>query len=196
MDEIRIVHDKLNPNGRRSPVYLEGFGRKDLAKLYRELGYRKGAEVGVAGAKHSKMMCEQIPELELLCVDPWKRYQGNPRGGQQEKQDRNYEIAKRVLRPFNATLIPAMSMDAVRDVEPKSLDFVYIDGHHGFDWVMPDIIEWSKRVRSGGIVAGHDYYHFRWAGVVEAVNVYVKTHGINEWFLTIEREPSWFWVKP
>jgi hypothetical protein len=87
-------------------------------------------------------------------------------------------------------------MDAVRDIELESLDFVYIDGNHSFDYVMQDLIEWSKRVRRGGIVSGHDYYHFRNAGVVEAVDVYTHCHGIKEWFLTNEQKSkSFFWVK-
>ena len=70
MDEAKYVHDKLNGDNYKSPVPLEKFKRKNLALLYRELGYTKGAEVGVAGGRHSKMMCERIPELELMCVDP------------------------------------------------------------------------------------------------------------------------------
>ena len=190
------VHDHLNPKNRRSPVPLERFSRKNLAKVYRILDFKSGAEIGVAEGKHSRMICEQVPEVKMLCVDPWLRYRGNPRGGPQAQHDRNYDIAKRVLAPHNVTLYKGMSMDAVRDVPVGSLDFVFIDGHHGFDWVIQDIIEWSRRVRSGGIVAGHDYYQFQWAGVVEAVNAYTAAHGITEWFVTMEREPSWFWVKP
>jgi len=61
---------------------------------------------------------------------------------------------------------------------------------------MEDIITWSRKVRSGGIVSGHDYYRFRNAGVVPAVDVYTHAHGIHEWVITDEREASWFWVKP
>ena len=60
---------------------------------------------------------------------------------------------------------------------------------------MTDIIEWSKRVRSGGIVAGHDYFRFRDSGVIQAVDIYTHMHKIHEWFVTDEREPTWFFVK-
>ena len=36
--------------------------------------------------------------------------------------------------------------------------FVYIDGNHKFDFICPDIIYWSKKVKHGGIVAVHDFY--------------------------------------
>jgi len=196
MNTAEWLHEHLNPHNRESPIHLEKFGRKNLAKIYRLLDFKIGAEVGVADARHSELMCQQVPDLKLLCIDPWLRYRGNPRGGPQTQHDHNHELAKQRLASFDATLVKAMSMDAVKDVPIDSLDFVFIDGHHGFDWVMQDIIEWSRRVRKGGIVAGHDYYHFEWAGVVEAVDAYALAHHIPEWFVTLEREPTWFWARP
>ncbi len=196
LNTTKWVHNHLNPNGLESPVQLERFSRRNLAKLFRILDYKTGAEVGVAEGRYSKMMCDHNPGVRLLCVDTWNRYRGNQRGGPQRQHDRNYGIAQRILAPFDTTIAKAFSMDAVRDVGLESLDFVYIDGNHNFDYVMQDIIEWGKRVRRGGIISGHDYYHFRDAGVVEAVDVYAYAHGIKEWFLTNERkEKSWFWVK-
>jgi hypothetical protein len=190
------IHRHLNPHGSHSPVQLTKFSRKNLAKVFRVLGYKRGAEIGVAEGRYSKQMCEMNPGVRLLCVDCWARYHGNVRGGPQNQHDRNFEMAHINLQPFDAEIVRAFSLDAARNVELESLDFVYIDANHAFDYVMQDIIEWSKRVRRGGIVAMHDYYHFRDAGVVEAVDAYVLAHGITEWFLTNERkEKSAFWVK-
>jgi hypothetical protein len=86
-------------------------------------------------------------------------------------------------------------MDAVRKIKNESLDFVYIDGFHDFDWVMPDLIFWAQKVRRHGIVAGHDYYPFFRAGVMFAVDAYTRAHNINDWYVTREKEPTWFWVK-
>ena len=196
LDSRKWVHKNLNPSNLPSPVWMEKFSRRNLAKIFHVLNYKNGAEVGVAEGRYSKMMCDHNPGLHLLCVDTWQKYQGNHRGGPQSQHDRNYRIANRILEPFGATIVQAFSMDAVKDVAPDSLDFVYIDGNHNFDYVMQDIIEWGKRVRKGGIISGHDYYHFRDAGVVEAVDAYALAHGVKEWFITNERkEKSWFWVK-
>jgi hypothetical protein len=179
------------------PVQLEKFSRKNLAKLFHIVGFKSGAEVGVAEGRYSKAICDRNRDVHLLCVDPWLKYNGNRRSHPQSEHDRNIEITKRILAPFDVEIVKGFSMDVVRTVPPESLDFVYIDGNHGFDYVMQDIIEWSRRVKRGGIVSGHDYYHFRWAGVVEAVDAYVLGHGIKEWYLTNEpKEKSWFWVKP
>jgi hypothetical protein len=192
---------KFNITDRRlrgpMPVELSNFNRNDLARIFAELGFTKGAEVGVAEGHYSEILCKSIPNLELMCVDPWTKYSENPRAHSTAHQEFSKKETERRLRGYNATLEQALSMEAVQLVAPKSLDFVYIDGHHGFDYVMQDLIEWSKRVRSGGIVAGDDYYYFKWAGVVEAVQAYVKAHEIDLWFLIqAPRSVDFFWVNP
>jgi len=61
------------------------------------------------------------------------------------------------------------SVEAAKQFEEESLDFVFIDGDHSYTAVKADIIAWLPRVRTGGILAGHDYYQ-RWPGVVRAVD--------------------------
>jgi hypothetical protein len=196
LDAASYTHRKLNRGNLPSPIHLEKFSRKNLAKLFGVLECRTGAEIGVREGKHAKRLCELCSGVHLLCVDAWEYYPAGRRSRPQAEHDRNIEIARRVLAPFNAQIVQAYSMDAVRDVPLESLDFVYIDGNHGFDYVMEDLIAWGRRVRKGGIISGHDYYHFRGAGVVEAVDAYVAAHGIKEWWLTNEKkEKSWFWVK-
>lgn len=172
-----------------------GFTRVHLAGMFAKRGFTTGAEVGVADGRYSLTLCKNIPNLSLLCVDLWAPYHGNRRGGPQEQHERNYALAVERLAPYQARLRRGYSLDVVREVPLDSLDFVYIDANHAFDYVMCDIIEWAKRVRSGGIVAGHDFYWFDGAGVVEAVEVYTKAHRITDWYVCDEREPSFWWGK-
>jgi hypothetical protein len=173
-----------------------GFTRKHLAELFRDRGYTKGAEIGVADGRYSRTLCETIPNLELLCVDPWRAYADNPRGGPQSQHDGNLEKCRQRLAGYNVRLQRGMSMDVVKDVPYDSLDFVFIDGHHSLSFVQDDLREWSYRVRSGGHVSGHDFYDFKWAGVVDAVALYTFEKNITDWSICDEREPSFFWVKP
>jgi predicted O-methyltransferase YrrM len=175
-----------------SPIRCPRYKRKELPKLFQALGYTKGAEIGVREGVFSELLCKGIPDLELLCVDIWGAYYHFDA----ESGRRHYETAQKRLAPYNATLIKAPSIRAAQGIPDASLDFVYIDADHRFDPVMEDIIEWSKKVRPGGIVSGHDYYRFRNAGVVPAVDVYTHVHAIHEWFITDEKEASFFWVKP
>ena len=169
-----------------SPIRIAKLDRKRLMIHLGEAGYTKGAEIGVDRGRFSEYMFKVIPNLHLLCVDPWYwKLRGESR----------YQSTVKRLEPHNATVIRKKSHEAVLEIEDESLDFVYIDGDHTFDYVMTDIIMWARKVRIGGIVAGHDLYRFRGAGVVEAVEIYTKMHVITQWFVTDERTPTWFWLK-
>ena len=169
-----------------SPVRIARLTRKRLMQLYGEWGFKKGAEIGVDRGRFSEFMCQSMPELDLLCVDPWRvKLRGDSR----------YASTTERLEPYNCVIVRRNSMDAVVNVPNDSLDFVYIDGDHHADYVVTDLVMWARKVKIGGIVSGHDYYRFRQAGVVEAVDFYTKVHGITQWFLTDERTPSFFWIK-
>ena len=169
-----------------APARMAGMDRKRLIQFFPEWGLKIGAEIGVDRGRFSEYMLQNIPGLKLLCVDQWYwKLRGESR----------YNSTVERLKNYPANIIRATSMDAVRDIQDGSLDFVYIDANHHFDYVMQDIIEWSKKVRDGGLVSGHDYYRFRGAGVVQAVDAYTNAHGIHQWFLTDEKTPTWFWIK-
>lgn len=168
-----------------APARIKDFHRVDVAKIIGMLKLKKGAEIGVKAGRHSEVLCRHIPEIELLCVDNWE---GNSK--------KDYLNASKRLGKYNAKLIKKTSMEAVRDVPLGSLDFVYIDANHNFDFVMQDLIEWARRVKIGGVISGHDYDRAHGKGVVPAVNLYTKIHGVGEWFITDQkRETSFFWIK-
>ena len=104
-------------------------------------------------------------------------------------------------------------MQAVKDFEDESLDFVYIDGHHGFKYVTEDIFEWSKKIKKGGVISGHDYEYSRnpenekktyKMQVRYVIDAYTQAFGIDRWYV-IGRDKhiygekrdqfrSWFWI--
>ena len=49
------------------------------------------------------------------------------------------------------------SYDAVRSIEEKEIDFVFIDAAHDYESVKKDILAWLPKVKKTGIIAGHDY---------------------------------------
>lgn len=165
--------------------------RVGLAQLMGELGFKRGVEVGVQAGIYSEVLCQNIPDLELFCVDPWGPY--NKQSA--TRSEEYYQIAKTRLSKYNATLIRFPSMDAVKGFKDGELDFVYIDGMHEFDPCMLDIINWATKVRPGGIVAGHDYCQYYAGGVIRAADAYTLAHSIPMWYVTRDREASFFWVK-
>lgn len=182
MKTLDFIVKKYNLALGKSPVYTN-IDRFSLPALFNDLGFKTGAEIGVRRGDFSQALCQSIPDLTLLCIDPWHVYKTSPRLPSQERQDANYETTKEKLKSYNAHLIKKLSMEAVGDVEMESLDFVYIDGHHGYEFVRDDLREWGKRVRPGGIISGDDYSENA-GGVVKAVDEYLLTNNISGWFLT------------
>ena len=105
-------------------------------------------------------------------------------------------------------------MEALNDFENESIDFVYIDGNHGLKFVIEDIYGWTKKVKKGGIISGHDYALITDPNLPErppaiqvkiAVDAYVKAFKIKKWYILgrNEKRPgevreewrSWMWFK-
>ena len=127
----------------------------------------------------------------MYSIDPWEPYPGR----NQDWADRSYAEAVKTLKTVNSEIIRKRSVDAAKEFENGSLDFVYIDGRHEFDYAMMDLISWVPKIKPGGIISGHDYKHSRKEGVVQAVDAYVQGHAIYPWFITREGLPSFFWVQ-
>jgi len=183
MNTIDIINSMFSvKSGDNTSPLLLNITRDQMLLLFKEAGFKYGAEIGVQKGRFSRLMFEIIPGLKLKCVDIWRR---------------NYNTAKKMLAEYDAELIRMGSERAVKKIPNSSLDFVYIDAAHDFDNAIIDIIKWSPKVKHGGIVAGHDYidrtHHYQY-GVIEAVNSYTKSHNIRQWFLTRDIKKSWFWV--
>ena len=184
--------------------------RNDLPEFFVQMGYKVGAEIGTS----KWVFAEEFGKawLKLYCIDPWLDYPDYSRGDKwwQPQLDWQYEQTKERLAPYDCTLIRKMSVDALKDIPDKSLDFVYIDWNHEFSYAMIDIIEWSKKVRKGWCISGHDYFRsnphwFEIIKVKEAVDTYTKIYWIDPWYVIgsrdrIEWEPrdnfrSFMWFK-
>ena len=69
----------------------------------------------------------------------------------------DYHAAMQLLSYTTTVLLRMTSLEACVKFRDDSLDFVYIDGDHGFEMCYQDIVAWWYKVRKGGILAGHDF---------------------------------------
>jgi predicted O-methyltransferase YrrM len=186
------------------PIQIPGTNRTDLAKLFGELGYRKGAEIGTSVGSYAIVLARHNPKCRIYCVDPWETYDGLNDWTDANRLNEHWIAAKSRLGQYpEVQIIKKYSMDAVKDFGDNSLDFVYIDANHEFPYVAEDIFYWAQKVKPGGIVSGHDYLKVpRKDGLVqvrEVVDAYTEAFKIRKWFVvdecTLKRAGSWFWVK-
>lgn len=195
----------------KSPIKIMRTRYGAIPKIIRNIQYKVGVEVGVATGYYSKHLCHYCPDFKLYSVDAWELFSGCTHNETQQDMDNLYEVARVKLAPFkNNQIIRAWSMDAVRRFDDNSLDFVYIDAAHDYKNAYQDIREWSKKVRPGGLVSGHDYqdpnfknkkgYEKEIYDVKAAVNDWVAKENISPLFILRELKrdmscPSWMYVK-
>jgi predicted O-methyltransferase YrrM len=173
--------------------------REALARHFAELGFRKGAEVGVFQGHNSMMLLDNIPNLNLLCIDSWS----TDTGWGIKENEAAYPIAvQNLLRYQNSTILKGSSVDIATMIADGWLDFVYIDANHTYESVKEDINTWGPKVRKGGILSGHDYFQGKTLGVMPAVDEYAAERGLEvkstEWDhenpVRDDRQPNWYFV--
>lgn len=210
MNTLDRIYQLWDIKAGKSPIEVPNVDRNELATLFCELGYRVGAEIGVEQGAYSEQLLKRNPGLTLYGVDPWQAYRGYREHVSQDKLDMFYEATLARLAPYDFRAIRKYSVEAARSFENNPpIDFVYIDSNHTLPYVIQDLEAWSRVVRPGGIIAGHDYCRRKDNGyqvhVVEAVQAWVSAYHISPWFILGRKEAragekrdrprSWMWVK-
>lgn len=135
-----------------------------------------GVEIGVYMGHNSENIMKKLPIKKLYLVDPYKTYYQDP-----QKHaflppfiENSKNAAHIKMMPYTGRyqFIEMFSNEASKYV-PNQLDFVYIDGNHSYDFVMNDITTWYEKIRTDGVIGGHDY---NLPEVKRAVDDFAKTH--------------------
>ena len=159
------------------------------------------AEVGVREGYFSKFILDNTSVKKLYAIDPWEN------NAELSDCETVFRTCKSLLDPFGdrAEMVKGYSPSASEMFENNSLDFVYIDGLHDYESVKADIAGFYPKLKTGGIIAGHDYHLGDWPGVYNAVNEFITNNnleinvtGTDSPDYEIENDgdkPSWWAVK-
>jgi len=176
--------------------------RLDFGKHLTSLGLTgEGVEVGTLFGEYAECILATWPGV-LNMVDPWiqqsnKVYRD---GCNAVDFDEAFDRTKTRLLQYRdrARFWRMLSLDAVPHFKDGQLDWAYLDGNHSRDSVEADLVSWWSKIKSGGIMAGHDYYDnhsdYQNCGVKSAVDEFVSLHTLD---LTITPQcTSWWITKP
>jgi len=128
-------------------------------------------EIGVwKGGSTAYMGVEIFNSTKVIHYDAIDTFEGSKEHG---VVNGLYEETKNNLKPLLdvgvVNLIKGHSLDVVNKYEDESIDFCFIDGSHEYEDVKKDIEAYLPKVKSGGILAGHDYDKI-WDGVIRGVD--------------------------
>lgn len=146
-----------------------------------------GVEVGCAFGGHARQILSKWEGKRLFMVDPWLLQDASV---YREKIDNVpydgwFMDCLRVCKDFSgrASLIRDFSVEAAKLFGPRVFDFVYIDGNHSAEAVTDDANAWFPKIRSGGVIAFHDFYddtnppHF--CQVKSAITAWAKSKNLE-----------------
>jgi len=159
---------------------------------------RLAVEIGTHQAEFAETFLKTWKGRRLICVDPWQQNMpdyNDPVATSEREED--YQAARKRLEQFGkrARMWRTTSCDAARLIPNDTLDFVYIDGNHKAKYVRQDIALWFPRLRSTGILAGHDL-NGDWAPQVEpVVREFAETSKLPVYFV-LGPAASWYVIKP
>jgi len=151
--------------------------------LYKSMVYKyyqggRFVEVGSWKGRSASFMAVEIHNsghkdaIKFDCVDTWK--------GSIEHQDLDEIKNDSLYRMFLQNVEPVIdlinpirksSIEASKQYDDNSLDFVFLDASHEYNDVIEDINAWLPKLKIGGTLAGHDYGRH---DVNKAVNDYFK----------------------
>lgn len=152
----------------------------DLA-ISRAQNGAKFVEIGVwKGGSTAYMGVEILNSGKKISYDAIDTFEGSREHG---VVNGLYEEALNNLKPIIdvgvVNLIKGHSLDVCKNYDDESIDFCFIDGSHEYEDVKKDILAYLPKVKSGGILAGHDYDKI-WDGVIRAVDeLLVQVEVIN-----------------
>jgi Methyltransferase domain len=172
---------------------LEGYTRFDVIKLMSKQSGGVGVELGVAAGGFSKKMVESGRFAHFFGIDVY---------GDNHDTDQYKEalLAVGLMAPYK---ILRMTFDEALELfDDECLDFIYIDGFAATGQEGGETIyKWSKKVRTGGVIAGDDY-HDDWPLVQASVDRFAKDTGFELKLTTVvdsdsryDVYPSWAVVK-
>jgi predicted O-methyltransferase YrrM len=182
----RVLHDgvwarlrkALPPLGRLNSLHYVAYRlglaqpRTETSAAEREClrrhaaGKRRLAEIGVfQGVNTRTFRTGMHPDGVLLAVDPYPRFFFGIRGFGWARRIAHREVGR--ARNGRVVWVECRGQDAPAKVEVRPflpVDFLFIDGDHGYEGLRGDWEAWREHIAPGGIVALHDSRNRRGRG--------------------------------
>jgi cephalosporin hydroxylase len=145
-------------------------------------GYTNVIEVGTAFGGHASTILKATI-ASLICIDSFVIYEGGFFDNQPD-YDALYEFTKNRITGPRCSLFRGNSKEAFPSILELSngglkFDLVFIDADHSHKAAKEDIEMYSRVIREGGTLSGHDYNPEGFPGVCRAVDEFVRDNDLN-----------------
>ena len=138
-----------------------------------------GSWVGTSSVAISDGIRKFCPGAKFYCVDIFSNqyYSSVPGLAFGAKHDIR-KIFEKNMKGNPHTTLQMESLEGAKKFENESVDFIFIDANHDYEYVKADIEAWYPKLKIGGIMCGHDY-SADFIGVKKAVKEIFPVHANN-----------------
>ena len=171
------------------------------------------AEVGVAAGDFSSIILRETMPKKLYLIDIWLKGEHasglglklHRKRAKNSKKTDDLDVVRtkfaEEIESGRVEICHGSSLPMLDQLADRSLDWVYLDARHDFRSVRADLEAILPKLRSSGIIAGHDYV--RWGrfgyrgGVIEAVHEFCKNHNFELFALSFDSHyPPSYAIRP
>lgn len=197
MDALKAIQESFNVDLNQSVIQLPASRWHQLGPLLDKIGCVDGVELGVYRGRFTASLAKQT-KMNIVGIDAWTVYGDYVDYSKNDLENEAYLDAVRRTKDYdNVTLMKGWSTEAAKNFPDNSLDYIFIDANHAFEFVVEDLKAWEPKIKEGGIIMGHDYFVHKKLnfGVIDAVNGWLKSRKIKHLFLWRDNCPSWMYIK-
>lgn len=182
------VYPKITQKHIQHTIILEN--RYEL--LNRLMKHGVVAEIGVDRGDFSKEILKFAKPSSLHLVDSWASERYGATKMKAVKERFASEIVEGLVKVHQSKSVQAAAI-----FKEQYFDWVYIDTDHSYETTKAELESYASKVKSDGIIAGHDFIIGNWAGmvrygVIEAVYEFCTKYDWEIIYITadIEEYPS------
>lgn len=160
-----------------------------LINILKNRPHSNGCEIGVHTGTTAVSLLQNLPDIKQYnAIDPWEsyiKYDGTIYKKPGHKKLKNWSDAMKhffkITEPFKDKVITyrLQSIEAVENFFDETLDWIFIDANHEYEYIRENLEIWTPKVRKGGIVSGHDYGNKKFPGIKKAVDEFVEEKKLN-----------------
>ena len=147
-------------------AYIEATDKNELATLERLVQSAKGnifVDIGCFVGGFTAVMAREAKKRggKVYSIDIFKNTH-EPLDFWKEHLDYNvrniFEDNMKEIGVMDCIeVIEGLSWEASARFESESVDFIFVDADHHYSSVVKDLLNWTPKLKPGGIICGHDY---------------------------------------